>query len=143
MDEDFISRNTLKKMLENILVKEKNVNIFLKNMDGLTTEEAYNVCGEILKLEKSDMKGLKNILSNLKSNKIGWNSDIYNEIRKKIEEFDDYLVNPFEVAEGVTTCSRCQSKKTFSCQKQTRSSDEPMTTFAKCFDCGNEMVYSG
>lgn len=34
------------------------------------------------------------------------------------------------------TCGRCNSIKTTSTQKQTRSADEPMTVFVLCLDCG-------
>ena len=51
----------------------------------------------------------------------------------KIEESkkraDDY--------EGQFKCGKCKSKKTDYYQLQTRSADEPMTTYVTCKDCGN------
>jgi len=38
--------------------------------------------------------------------------------------------------EGFFTCARCKSKKTTYYQLQTRSADEPMTTFVSCINCG-------
>ena len=35
------------------------------------------------------------------------------------------------------TCRRCKSKRCSYYQLQTRSADEPMTTFVTCIDCGN------
>tara|TARA_Y100001933_G_C18873267_1_gene510911 strand:- start:256 stop:789 length:534 start_codon:yes stop_codon:yes gene_type:complete len=35
------------------------------------------------------------------------------------------------------TCYKCKSKKCTYYQMQTRSADEPMTTFVSCLDCGN------
>lgn len=35
------------------------------------------------------------------------------------------------------TCAKCKSKKCTYFQLQTRSADEPMTTFVTCLDCGN------
>jgi len=35
------------------------------------------------------------------------------------------------------TCRKCRSKKCNYYQQQTRSADEPMTTFVSCIDCGN------
>lgn len=35
------------------------------------------------------------------------------------------------------TCGRCKSTKTTSTQKQTRSTDDPMTVFVLCLNCGN------
>lgn len=34
-------------------------------------------------------------------------------------------------------CGRCGQRKTTYYQKQTRSADEPMTTFVTCVTCGN------
>jgi len=36
-------------------------------------------------------------------------------------------------------CKKCESKKTFLFQLQTRSADEPMTTFIQCKNCGYKM----
>jgi len=38
--------------------------------------------------------------------------------------------------EGFFTCAKCKSKKTTYYQLQTRSADEPMTTFVSCLNCG-------
>lgn len=35
-------------------------------------------------------------------------------------------------------CGKCKSQKIFAEQKQTRSADEPMTTFLTCQDCGHK-----
>jgi len=37
--------------------------------------------------------------------------------------------------EGMFTCGKCKSKRTTYFQMQTRSADEPMTTFVTCLDC--------
>ena len=39
------------------------------------------------------------------------------------------------VEDGFFTCARCKSKKTSYYQLQTRSADEPMTTFVTCHNC--------
>jgi DNA-directed RNA polymerase subunit M/transcription elongation factor TFIIS len=39
--------------------------------------------------------------------------------------------------EGQFKCGKCKSKKTTYYQMQTRSADEPMTTFVTCTGCGN------
>ena len=36
---------------------------------------------------------------------------------------------------GLFKCGRCKSKKTTYYQLQTRSADEPMTTFVSCLNC--------
>jgi transcription elongation factor S-II len=38
---------------------------------------------------------------------------------------------------GQFKCGKCKSVKTTYYQMQTRSADEPMTTFVTCMGCGN------
>ena len=40
--------------------------------------------------------------------------------------------------EGFFTCFKCKTKKTTYTQAQTRSADEPMTTFVTCLNCNNK-----
>jgi transcription elongation factor S-II len=46
-----------------------------------------------------------------------------------------YLAQEVKNQEGFFTCGRCKSKKTTYYQLQTRSADEPMTTFVSCLNC--------
>jgi transcription elongation factor S-II len=39
------------------------------------------------------------------------------------------------------TCSKCKQNKTTYFQMQTRSADEPMTTFVECINCGNRWKF--
>lgn len=43
--------------------------------------------------------------------------------------------------EGVFACGKCKSKKTSYYQLQTRSADEPMTTFVTCMNCGKRWKF--
>lgn len=43
--------------------------------------------------------------------------------------------------EGMFECGRCKSTKTTYTQKQTRSADEPMTTFVTCGNCNNRWKF--
>lgn len=40
------------------------------------------------------------------------------------------------------TCGKCGQKKVSYTQAQTRSADEPMTTFCECLHCGNRWKFS-
>ncbi|CAY39612.1 hypothetical protein OTV1_024 [Ostreococcus tauri virus 1] len=46
-----------------------------------------------------------------------------------------YLAQEIKDTEGFFTCGRCKSNKTSYYQLQTRSADEPMTTFVSCHNC--------
>lgn len=98
----------------------------------------YEIIGE-----KIAGKSCFEIVSNLKNHKYEWNNDFFLPNKKCIEENDEFIMNPFEVEEGVLTCSRCGNNRTYSYSKQTRSSDEPMSTFAQCMNCKFKWVYSG
>lgn len=50
----------------------------------------------------------------------------------------DYYRKNLKLSNTEFTCGKCKSNKIFSEQKQTRSADEPMTTFLTCQDCGNK-----
>jgi DNA-directed RNA polymerase subunit M/transcription elongation factor TFIIS len=54
---------------------------------------------------------------------------IHKDLRKA------YLAQEIKNTEGFFTCARCKSKKTSYYQLQTRSADEPMTTFVTCHQC--------
>ena len=54
---------------------------------------------------------------------------IIKDLRKR------YLAQEIKNTEGFFTCGRCKSKKTSYYQLQTRSADEPMTTFVTCHNC--------
>jgi len=107
-------------------------------------EETYIWCiYQVIGLLIKSPSALKQTAQDVKNGLVGWKSSTYESVAKRIEELDDYLVKPFEIAEGVVECGKCHSKKTWSVQRQTRSSDEPMTTFSRCVECGNQWVYNG
>lgn len=57
------------------------------------------------------------------------------EVRIHREMRKEYLTKEMTNQEGFFTCNRCKSKKTTYYQLQTRSADEPMTTFVSCLNC--------
>jgi len=54
---------------------------------------------------------------------------------KKIRDKQKYEPN-IEASTDNFTCNKCKSKKCTYYQLQTRSADEPMTTFVTCLECG-------
>jgi len=55
---------------------------------------------------------------------------------KRIKDNNKYTPQ-IEASTDNFTCWKCKSKKCSYYQLQTRSADEPMTTFVNCIDCGN------
>ena len=58
---------------------------------------------------------------------------IYDEKEKRNKVL--YEINK-DMATDIFTCSRCHKKECTYYQLQTRSADEPMTTFVTCLNCG-------
>lgn len=122
------------------LNKEQNINILEKNIYNSSDNYLLDLYQTIYDIN-SGYK-LNNILSNIKNEKIGWKHNCFSDLIFEEEEQNNFIIQPFEVYEGVLTC-KCGSKRVYSYQKQSRSADEPMSTYANCMACGNKWVYSG
>jgi transcription elongation factor S-II len=61
-----------------------------------------------------------------------WDALITKKIERDINKYDTQI----EAATDTFTCRKCKSKKCTYYQMQTRSADEPMTTFVSCINCG-------
>lgn len=119
-----------------INIEKKIFTISKKN-----SENYNNLLQEVIEKILFSFKNCKEFSS--KNLDIGWGNNIYRNITLKMKEYEEYLLNPFSVSDGVIQCKKCKSYKTFSCQVQTRSSDESSTTIARCMICNKSWVYSG
>ena len=99
-------------------------------------EIIYNIYGMYLINDAIDIKSL------IKNRRYEWDSPCFDKERMQIQEQDDFIENPVEIVEGVLEC-KCGSKRVFSYTKQTRSADEPMTTFAECAVCKSKWTMKG
>lgn len=130
-----IGLNILKKYCKEYKKLEQNIyNICLKRKEDYLNN-IQEICERLENGEK-----IKTIIL---SKKFGWKNKIFKNIEEKMKEHEEYLLNPFSVSDGVIQCKRCKSYKTFSCQVQTRSSDESSTTIARCMVCNVSWAYSG
>ena len=153
-------RSNVRKNIENILKNEKNSINLEKGIFNYALKEAEQ--RKIVK--KWDNKyfvqiyvdRLRSIIINLNTNIIDQiNNDIikphivafmtHQELRPEkwidlIELKSKRDKNKFETnveaATDTFTCRKCRSNKCTYYQMQTRSADEPMTTFVTCIDCG-------
>ena len=67
----------------------------------------------------------------------GWNHTEFDKARKEFDTMISIISGKDRVAEGVLEC-KCGSKRVESTKVQSRSRDEGMLIFAKCFICGKK-----
>jgi len=79
---------------------------------------------------------LEDVVESLKQQQLGWDQSTFQKYAVQQQEYDQFIVQPPELEEGVIQC-KCGSKKTFSFSKQTRRADESATVFVRCVECGN------
>jgi DNA-directed RNA polymerase subunit M/transcription elongation factor TFIIS len=123
----------------------KSLNLVMNVKYSKTIEELiHNKCDsqdhykliiqEIINHKRSG-KSYNNIIKLVEDRLFLENTEEYKIFKIKLDEIDDFLVNPFEVDEGVLDCHKCGSNKTFSYTKQTRGGDESTTVFVVCSKC--------
>lgn len=89
-----------------------------------------------LKEGKIDMKYIENM------NIYNMNEEYKKEIEDMKERKERNKINESkEKPDGMFKCNKCKSKKTTYYQLQTRSADEPMTTFVQCLICDNRFKF--
>jgi transcription elongation factor S-II len=63
--------------------------------------------------------------------------NIYEDIIEEKTKIEKILKDSLKgSATDMFECPRCHKRKTIYCEVQTRSSDEPMTKFITCLECG-------
>ena len=68
--------------------------------------------------------------------------DLWDKLLEEKRIKDENKFTPkIEASTDDFTCFKCKSKKCTFYQLQTRSADEPMTTFVSCLDCGNRWKF--
>ena len=127
-------RNIGKSSLKCVLTKEQNIDIIEKNISDICDdEETYKKILYQVITDISIGKKLQDILDDIKTHKVLWKHDSLNDFIKEEEEQDEFIVNPFQIEEGIVEC-RCGSKRVCY-SKQCRSGDEGVTSFHQCLKC--------
>ena len=68
--------------------------------------------------------------------------EIWNDLIEEKKIKDENKFSPkIEASTDDFTCFKCKSNKCTFYQLQTRSADEPMTTFVTCLNCGNRWKF--
>ena len=135
-------RDTGREALKLFLNKEQNINTFEKYINDLSDKNYYklNIYQTICDINCGAK--LSNVLSKIKEEKIGFRHESFSDYIFEEEEQNNFLIKPFEIEEGVLEC-KCGSKRVYSYSKQSRSADEPMSTYAECMSCKKKWTYSG
>ena len=105
---------------------------------------AYEKVGEFL-TAKAQVGSTKtnDILKDIQKNVVGWDSSVYEDFRRKQQNYILQIVEKPKVKEGELPCRnpRCKSKKTVYFEKQTRSADEGFSAFVACSVCGESYKF--
>ena len=92
-----------------------------------------NIDGFIDKINKREIKPQTvAFMTHQELNPVKWEESIQ---RKILRDKSKYETN-IESASDSFKCRKCHLNKTIHYQLQTRSADEPMTTFVTCINCG-------
>jgi DNA-directed RNA polymerase subunit M/transcription elongation factor TFIIS len=137
-------RTLIKNALKLVVKNESNINILEKNIFEASNDDENiykNITFQVVS-DISNGKNLKEALNDIKNLKVNWKHSSLNEyIQEEIEQ-DNFIIQPFEIVEGITEC-KCGSKRVYSFTKQTRGGDEISTTFNECLSCKSKWSYSG
>lgn len=105
----------------------------------------YSIAYDEIAAVKNVGVPVEKVIEDLRALKVGWKSSAFDSERQSLlleEENDNLAINALQ--EGEMRCKRkeCRSKKCYFLQVQTRSTDEPATTFVICGECHNKYVAS-
>ena len=109
---------------------------------GESESDFKNVAYELY-YEMQQGKTKKDILEIIKMKTYGFGHVLFDDTRKKQDEQDGFIEHPFDVAEGIFKCVKCEGTKTYSYSKQVRSCDEGMSVFVTCVKCKHKWMHSG
>jgi transcription elongation factor S-II len=136
--------NNIEKSIFNWCIHEAEQQKILKKWDNPRFVKMYlsrlksiyvNINPDILSQINNNTLISKNIgfMTHQELNPDKWEKLIEEKIKRDKSKFE---VN-IEAATDTFTCKKCKSNKCNYYQMQTRSADEPMTTFVSCINCGN------
>jgi len=155
-------RNNISNKLNEILLNDKMslnlekgiFNYSLEHSDKLNVVKKWDNC-YFVKIYLDRVKtiyinlkqdSVKNLIVNklIKAHKLAYMThqemrpDKWDDLIKEKKLRDENKYEPkLEASTDDFKCWKCKSKKCTYYQLQTRSADEPMTTFVNCLDCGN------
>ena len=143
LDDELMSRN-MEKGIYNYVIKECNSKKIIKKWENPQFSQIYidrvrsiylNLNDDIINQIKTKIVKAQ-IVAGMTHQELcpdKWEQLIKEKIQRDKYKYETTI----EAATDTFTCRKCKSKKCTYYQMQTRSADEPMTTFVTCIDCGN------
>jgi transcription elongation factor S-II len=142
-DEEKIAEN-LEKGIYNFCIKEAGERNIVKKWDNPHFTQLYldRLRTVYINIQKGELKG-KILEKEIKAHEIAFMThqemapEKWRKLMedKKIRDENRYAPK-LEASTDNFTCRKCKSKECSYYQLQTRSADEPMTTFVTCIKCG-------
>jgi transcription elongation factor S-II len=135
-------------ILENSIYKYCNIYVDLNNINKTYFESTYKTkSNELLRCLDSENEFL---ITAIKTNEItledlpyikpqDLNKKQWDKIVKRLE-YIEFKKNNMATTD-IYQCRKCKENKCYIYQAQTRSADEPMTTFVTCKNCGNHWKF--
>lgn len=143
LENDLNSRN-MEKAIYNYTIKESKNKRVMRKWDNPQFVQLYidRVRSVYLNMSDDVIKQIKNntlspqafvFMTHIEMKPKKWEKLIEEKIQRDKHKYETNI----EAATDTFTCKKCKSKKCTYYQMQTRSADEPMTTYVSCIDCGN------
>jgi len=135
----------LEKGLYNYAINEAKNRKIVKKWDNPYFAQIYTDRAKTVMINLNKSKQLlENLLKSTKPHEFAfmthqemnsekWQDIINNKMKRDKSKYETKM----EASTDTFTCRRCKSKECTYYQMQTRSADEPMTTFVTCINCNN------
>ncbi len=150
IENETISTN-LEKAIFNYSIRSSNNKNIVKRWDNIYFVQLYcdKLRSIINNIDPKFNKKNKRLLKKIKKKQIlaqnlgfmshqEMNPKIWKDlVRAKIKRDKNCVSTDMSAATDEFTCFKCKASKCTYYQLQTRSADEPMTTFVMCLNCGN------
>ena len=136
----------IEKGIFNYAIKEADKHDIVKKWDNPYFTQIYidKLRTVITNLEKNENLRQNVLSKTIKAQDIAFMSHQLMEPEKWAKRIEDKKIRDenryapkIEASTDNFTCRKCKSKKCSYYQLQTRSADEPMTTFVNCISCGS------
>lgn len=135
---------TIEKSIYDFSVDYTNVNETPYLLESIYDEKCNDIYNVLMEPETELLKRIKE--DPTKANNIGTltPNELYPEKYEKITKkkaLEDYKKNN-QATSAVFQCKKCKKRRCMVTQRQTRSADEPATTFVSCMECGHEWSFN-